>query len=318
MIAALALLLGAGAAGWLIPRRLRRVDLRRRDPLLLIVSWLLSMAGVVLAAATGVLLLLLPGHGGVGSLVAVVHHCWSAARHGSPPEVEALGGLVGVLVLLAVAIRLTVVGIGIRRRRAQATREHLALLRVAARVDGGSPVTLWLPHDSPMAFSLAGRPGVVVATDGLTRRLAPDGVAAVIAHERAHLRGRHHLLVALVDALSAVLPFMPLFRQAPAAIRELTELAADVTAVRTCGAAAVCAALQNVARHSAPGAALAMAASAIDIRLDRLRNPAASPGRLRRATTCGAAGVLAVVVPFLTAAGLLFAAATAACPMTGA
>jgi Zn-dependent protease with chaperone function len=318
MIAALALLLGAGAAGWLIPHRLRRVDLRRHDPLLLIVSWLLSMAGVVLAAATGVLLLLLPGHGGIGSLVAELHHCWSAVQHGSPPEVEALGGLMGGLVLLALAIRLTVIGIGICRRRAQATREHLALLRVAARVDDGSPITLWLPHDSSIAFSLAGRPGVVVVTDGLTRQLAPDAVAAVIAHERAHLRSRHHLLVAIVDALSAVLPLMPLFRQAPAAIRELTELAADVTAVRTCGAAAVRAALQGVARHNAPGAALAMAANAIDIRLDRLRNPAASPGRLRRATTCGAAGTLAVAAPFLTAAGLLVAIATAACPMTGA
>lgn len=315
MIAALALLLGAGAAGWLIPRRLRRVDLRRHDPLLLIVSWLLSMAGVVLAAATGVLLLLLPGHGGVGSLV---HHCWSAVRHGSPPEVEALGGVLGGFLILTVAIRVTVVGTGIRRRRAEATREHLALLRVAARVDHGSPTTLWLPHDTPMAFSLAGRPGVVVATDGLTRRLAPDAVAAVIAHERAHLRGRHHLLVAIVDALSAVLPLVPVFRRAPAAIRELTELAADVVAVRTCGAAAVRAALRGVGRHSAPGAALAMAANAIDVRLDRLRSPSASPGRFRRAAVCCAAGTLAVVVPFLTAAGFLITIATLTCPLTGA
>src|SRR6266498_523341 len=120
MIAALALLLGAGAAGWLIPRQLGRIDLRRRDPLLVIVCWLLSMAGVALAAATGVLLLLLPDHAGTGSLVAVLHHCWAAVQHGSPPQVEELGGLVGVLLLVAGAARLAVVGIRICRHRARA------------------------------------------------------------------------------------------------------------------------------------------------------------------------------------------------------
>jgi Zn-dependent protease with chaperone function len=314
MIAAVALLLGAGLAGWVIPRRLGRMNLRRRDPLLVIVCWLLSMTGFVLAAATGVVLLLLPGHGGIGSLGAVLHHCWSAVQHGSPPRVEEFGGVLGVLSLVAAAVRLAVVGIRICRRRAQAGQDHLAVLRVAARVDEEPPITLWLPHDSPLAFSLAGRPGAVVATDGLTRHLAPDSVAAVLAHERAHLRGRHHLLVAVVDALSAVLPFVPLFRRAPAAIRALCELAADVAAVRSCGAAAVRAALRGVARHDAPGAALAMGGDAIDIRLDRLRSPAVAPGRVRRATACGAVGAAAAMVPFLTAAGLLVAVVMVSCP----
>jgi beta-lactamase regulating signal transducer with metallopeptidase domain len=317
MIAALALLLGASAAGWLIPRRLGRIDLRHRDPLLMIVCWLTSMAGVALAAATGVILLLLPGHGGIGSLVGVLHHCWSAVQHGSPPQVEQLGGMLGVVVLAATAVRLTVVGIRVCRRRVHAGREHLALLRVAAHVDEGSPITLWLPHDSPLAFSVAGHPGAVVATEGLTRHLTAEAVAAVLAHERAHLRGRHHLLIAIVDALSAVLPFVPLFRRAPAVLRELAELAADVAAVRTCGVAAVEAALRGVARHDTPDIALAMAGDAIDTRLARLRHPAAAPGRIRRATTCSAAGTIAALVPFLTAAGLLVAIAMVACPMTG-
>lgn len=317
MIAALAVLLGAGAAGWLIPRQLGRMDLRRRDPLPLIVCWLLSMAGVVLAAAAGVLLLLLPDHAGSGSLLAELHHCWGVVQHGSPPDVEELGGVLGVLILAAAAARLTVIGIRICRRRAHAGREHLALLRVAARVDAGPPITLWLPHDRPLAFSLAGRPGAVVATDGLTRHLGADGVAAVLAHEHAHLRGRHHLLVAIIDALSAVLPFVPLFRQAPAAIRRLTELAADVAAVRSCGAHAVRAALRCISRHDAPGVALAMANNAIDLRLDRLDNPTAvSTGRIRRAATCGVAGTLAAMIPFLTGAGLLIAVAVVACSIT--
>lgn len=318
MIAALALLVGAVAAGWLIPWRLGRMDLRRRDPLPMIVSWLLAMVGVVLAAATGVLLLLLPDHAGSGSLVAELHHCWGAVQHGSPPDVEAFSGVLGGFLLAAAAARLTVIGARICRRRAEAGREHLAVLRVAARVDAGSPMTLWLPHESPLAFSLAGRPGAVVATDGLTRHLTADGVAAVLAHERAHLRGRHHLLVAVVDALSAVLPFVPLFRQAPAAIRKLAELAADVAAVRACGAPAVRAALRSVASHDAPGVALAMGSDAIDIRLDRLQgSAAAAPGRIRRAATCGATGALMAILPLLTGTALLLTVATVACPLIG-
>jgi Zn-dependent protease with chaperone function len=317
MIAALALLTGAGMAGWLIPGWLGGADLRRRDPLVLIVSWLLSMAGVVLAAATGILVLLLPNHGGVGTLVAELHHCWSTGAHGSPPQVEALGGFAGVLVLGATAVRLVVVGRRIWRCRAQAGRQHLALLRMAARVDAGPPMTLWLAHDGPLAFSLAGRPGAVVATEGLTRHLRAECVAAVLEHERAHLCGRHHLLIAVVDAMSAVLPFMPLFRRAPTAIRGLVELAADVAAVRTCGVATVRAALQCVAWHGAPGAALAIADDATDLRMARLHPAVTTPGRIRRATTCGVAGTVATVVPFVTAAGLLLTVAVAACPMTG-
>jgi beta-lactamase regulating signal transducer with metallopeptidase domain len=318
MTVALALLSAAAAAGWWVPRRLGRMDLLRRDPLVLIVCWLLSMAGVALAAVAGVVLLLLPGHGDIGPLLAALHHCWDAVHHGSPPRVEELGGLLGVALLVAAAVRLAVVGTGVYRRRARAGREHLAMLRLAARVDEGQPTTLWMAYDSPLAFSLAGRPGAVVATEGLTRHLPADSVAAVLEHERAHLRGRHHLLIAVVDAVSAVLPFVPLFRAAPAAIRELVELTADVPAVRAYGIAAVQAALLKVARNNAPGDALAMARDAIDIRLARLHGAVAVPGRARRAASCGAAGIIAVTVPFLASAGLLVVIAVVACPMTGA
>jgi hypothetical protein len=92
MIAACALLAGAVAAGWLVPRVLARMDLRRRDPLPLIVAWLVSTAGVLVAAASGVSLLLLPDHGPGPALLTAVHRCWSAIQHGSPPRVEEVRG----------------------------------------------------------------------------------------------------------------------------------------------------------------------------------------------------------------------------------
>ncbi|CAM3372223.1 M56 family metallopeptidase [Kibdelosporangium persicum] len=317
MTVAVALLVSAAMAGWLAPRWLDRADLHRRDPRMLIVAWLMSMAGVAFAAVAGVVLLLIPNHGNVGYFVAALHHCWDAVRHGSPPSVEALGGVVGSAVVAAMAVRLTVIAVRGARKRASRRREHLSVLRLAGRKDNGSPSTLWLAHDEPLAFSMIGRPGVIVATEGLRRHLSAESVAAVLAHERAHLRGRHHLLVATTDALRTALPFVPLFRQAPAAMRELAELAADVAAVRVHGAAAVHAALTTCVSGQAPGVALAMARDAIELRLARLRSAPPAASDLRRAMSCGLAGIAAAAVPLLTAATLLIVMGVATCPIAG-
>jgi Zn-dependent protease with chaperone function len=313
MTAALALLAGALAVGWLVPGVVRRADLRSCDPLLLIVVWLVSIAGVLLSAAAGVVLLLVPSHGPGTTLLAAIHECWSAIQHGSPPRVEELTGLLGVALLLAFAARLVVVFAHGVRRRAHKRREHLAVLRLAARSESGCPDTLWLAHDRPLAFSMAGRPGVVVATEGLVRHLDSTAVEAVFAHERAHLAGRHHLLIAVADALRTAVPFLPLFRQAPQAISELIELSADVAAVRHCGKAAVRSALLMVSGHGAPSASLAMAQHAVDMRMARLRTGPPPPGKIRRMISCGVAGMTAVALPFLLGSGLLVGVALFSC-----
>ncbi|NKQ52878.1 M56 family metallopeptidase [Amycolatopsis sp. K13G38] len=314
MIFAFALLVGAVAAGWTVPRRLWAADLRRHDPAVLIVAWLLSILGVVLAVVTGVVLLLVPSHGDAGALLVAIHHCWRSIQHGSSPASEEFGGVVGVIVLAALTVRLAVVGFRGIRRRARARREHLAALRLAGRFDEGSPATVWLAHERPLAFSLGGRGGVIVATEGLRRHLAGDGVAAVLAHERAHLRGRHHQLLALADALRTAFPVVPLFQQAPAALRELVEIAADVAATRAHGPAAVRAALLCVSGRGAPGRALAMARDAVPLRLARLNRGTRPPGRARRVASCGAAGIAAALVPFAVAGTVVIALAVAACP----
>jgi Zn-dependent protease with chaperone function len=315
--AALALLAGAVIAGWLVPGALRRVDLRRRDPLPLIVAWLVSSAGVLLATASGVLLLLLPDHGLNAPLLAAVHRCWSAIQHGSPPRVEEVAGLVGVALLVAFAARLAVVSVRGFRKRCHKRQENLSVLRLVARPVTDPSDILWLAHDEPLAFSMAGRPGVVVATEGLTRHLDPGAVAAVLAHEKAHLTGRHHLLVAIADAVRATFPFVPLFRQAPAAIRDLVELAADIVAARDCGPAAVHTALLKVTRHDAPSTSLAMAQNAVELRLARLQHDSRPPGGLRRTVSCGLTAVTAAILPFLTGTSLLLGIAIITCSLGG-
>ncbi|SFR24864.1 Zn-dependent protease with chaperone function [Lentzea waywayandensis] len=311
MTVAVSLLIGAALMSWLAPTVLARRVVNGGDPLVAIVAWLTSAAAVALAALGGVVLLLLPNHGFGEPLLAALDNCWSSVQHGTPPSVEAVSGVVGALLLLGLSARLVVGAVGSARRRARRRADQLAVLRIAARRDGE---TLWLEHGEPLAFSLTGRPGVIVATDGLAKQLTAPQVDAVLAHERAHLTGRHHLIVAIGEAMAGAFPFLPLFKLAPGMLRELVELVADAAAVRECGADAVRSALLKVSRHGAPGTALAMSGTSMDVRVERLLDGPAPASRRRQLFSCGLAGLTAMALPVLVAAGAMFAVVTVACP----
>ncbi|GAA0256046.1 M56 family metallopeptidase [Saccharothrix mutabilis subsp. mutabilis] len=304
MTVAAALLLTAALIGLLAPRLLRKLAARDIDPVVSIAAWLASAVGVVVTATLAVALLLIPDHG--THTLRLLHDCWSTLDHGMTPDHEETGGLLGLALLAALLTRLAITSVRAARRRARTRREHLAALHVAARREPGSPSTLWLDHDVPLAFSFAGTPGVVVATEGLHRHLTDDQVTAVLAHERAHLRGRHHLLIAVSEAIATMLPFLPLFRQVPTAVRALVELAADAVAARTCGVDVVRAALVRVSQHGSPGSALAMGRDAVEVRLHRLTLPSRDRSRALNRLTCAATCAAAVTLPVVGAfAGLL-------------
>ena len=150
-------------------------------------------------------------------MLGLIDRCWSAVQHGSPPRVEELAGLLGAALLAAFAVRVVQVSVRGARWRARKRADNLAVLRIARRPAGGPDDVLWLAHEQPLAFSMAGHPGVVVATEGLARHLDRDAVDADVAHERAHLSGRHHQLVAATEALRTALPSEPAapWRSAP-------------------------------------------------------------------------------------------------------
>lgn len=308
MIVALSLLLGCVVVGWLAPRYL----LRLADPLTALIAWLASVVTVILTSAFAMFLLVLPDHGFGPAVMATLHSCWHAVQHGTTPSVETASGVFGILLLAGLLTRLVIVGVRSGRRRAQARQEHLEVLRMAGRREMGAHTTLWLEHDSPLAFSLAGNPGVVVATEGLHHHLAPEQVEAVLTHERAHLDGHHHLLVVFGDVVGATMPFVPLFKRTAEAIRQLVEMAADAVAVRLHGPDAVRAALLGVSGHGAPGTALAMGGDSVQARLTRLERRHV-PGSARRMLSCGLAGLTALALPVVTAAGALMALMALAC-----
>lgn len=86
--------------------------------------------------------------------------------------------------------------------RASLLLRHLAVVRAHTREaaglaihrDGNSQVLL-IEDDAPDAFSVPAAGGAVVITTGLARALPAAELDVVVAHERAHLRYRHHFWV---------------------------------------------------------------------------------------------------------------------------
>ncbi|HEY5832928.1 M48 family metalloprotease, partial [Streptomyces sp.] len=158
-------------------------------------AWLIAASAVVLAgcgvAALGLLAgsgaLMLPPVAALGDFVLPV----VGDQVTVPAACVAAGLLAAVVVALVRTVRRHVV-LAARARRAAAT----------AGTQAGDLTVL--PDPGPDAYALPGRPGRIVVTSGMLRALDPAEREALLAHERAHLAGRHHLfLTALALACAA-------------------------------------------------------------------------------------------------------------------
>ena len=134
-----------------------------------------------------------------------------------------------------------------------------------------------LDAPQPAAYCVPGRPATIVLTSAALAILDADQLTAVLAHERAHLAGRHHLLTGLTRGLAAVFPAVPLFTRGPLEVARLAELRADDAAARRSGRRTLVAALLAMGTGAAvPAAALAATGGATAARVQRLLDP---PGR---------------------------------------
>jgi len=216
-----------------------------------------------------------------------------------------LGVLVSVAALLALlaGARLTRT-LSAMRARAQAHAEAVRL--VGRRTDDSDVVVV--EATEPAAYCVSGRPSVIVVTSAAVSALDGRELAAVLAHERAHLAGRHSLAVTTLRGLAAVFPKLTLMREGASQVPRLLEMCADDASARRHGRAPLLSGLIALCR-AAPAGALAAADVAVLARVERLAAPPAEPAiaRARAALT----SVVAVIVagPFLTvtlaAAGLL-------------
>lgn len=301
---------------WVVPSvlvRLRRLDAR---PRLAIGLWLATSLGAVGALGLAGLLLVLPADPFGQGVAGLLRTCVMALRQALDAPPAALGVPVGLGLLALVAGGL-VAGVAVTARRArQDTRRHQELLTLAGESTPGLPGVVLLEHPAPLAYCLPGRTGPIVVSHTTTARLDPAQLAAVLAHERAHQAGGHHLLIGLAAALQAGFGFLPATRLAVVAVSQLVELAADDAAARAAGRDQVAAALRVLGTTTVPGGALAAAGMMALERIVRLTQPPARPG-VRLPLVGGLLVVVPLAVQLLAlAAPLAQAAGTPVCPLT--
>ena len=111
-----------------------------------------------------------------------------------------------------------------------------------------------------------------------------DEVAAILSHERAHLRARHDLVLEAFTAVHAAFPRFVRSASALDAVQLLVELLADDAAVRAAGRTPLARALVACASGRAPSGALAAGGPSTVLRVRRLsgrrQQPRAVGGRL--------------------------------------
>jgi hypothetical protein len=224
-------------------------------------TWLLTASSVVLAGATGAALGVLAVAGALRvPVVASLGHMSARALRESDPAGSvpvAASAAVILVVALAAAVRATW-----RRGRALVAAGHAA----ACLPPGGFTVVDDEAADAFAVPGLTGRQGRVVVSTGMLAVLDPPQRQALLAHERAHLTGRHHLFLAAAHLAASA---NPLLRPAERAVaytieRWADERAAEVTGDRRAAALAVGKAALAKARRPGDRAAAAGAVLAVD------------------------------------------------------
>lgn len=309
MTLALVLMFGAVLISIAAPRMLGPLAATAVPPGVLLAAWLGSLAGALFLGASAVITLAWPDHAPAETAIEAVVQCLTAVSHAVQPWITETMATIGALGLLALVIRAVVLGRRYAREQARLLDYHRDVLAIVAHSRGDD--VMWLAHPMPMAYSVAGRPGFVVATDGLSHSLTTSERDAVLAHERAHLRGSHHRIVAVCDILSTVFPAVPLFTAAPSAVKTLVELTADQHAARATSAATVRSALTVVSASTLPQPAGTLGLSnETSLRLHKLR----VSGQIRwPRLTYATAAVVSLAMPMLTALVGLATISTAAC-----
>lgn len=122
-------------------------------------------------------------------------------------------------------------------RQRKKHREFVEILAASVQQEHGlsqdvSNRTRILPVEHPLAYCLpAINQPLTVVSQGLLEELTPQELAAVLAHESAHLTQRHDLLRLAFEAWHKAAPWFPATGVAVQEVTELTEIMADDAAL---------------------------------------------------------------------------------------
>ncbi len=187
-----------------------------------------------------------------------------------------------------------------RSRRLQRCARIEGWLGEHRRLPGATLVVL--PTDAVVAYATPGSPPQVVVSRGLADGLGADELDAVVRHQLAHLRNRHHRDLALASVVDTTLGWIPGLRASMAALRLSIERAADEEAAERPGAReAIRRALLKTTETMLGPVPAFTAAFTLLARLDALALPPSDPNLRRRAAVFAPLAGLAAVA----ASGLL-------------
>jgi hypothetical protein len=294
MNSALCLLMYGAVMAWLCPPLLVRVTRSGSSPRLSVAVWISAVVlalGAWFVAGLSLLVEVVSTHAlspvqyCLDMLLALNHLGWA----GHLIIVAASAG--AVVTLVAVLRRLWVTA----RRLWARSSEHAHAARLLGSATSRPGVVL-VQADQPTAYCVAGRPHAIVVTTGAVASLSEQELSAVLAHEQAHLSGRHPQLMMALRALSSSLPRIPLLARASESVAAMLEMCADDRAARQHGRDALLRSLATFAgiTGQTPGGALGIADTAVLARALRLAGPAGRWARLRSAALLSA--VLAALV----------------------
>lgn len=294
--------------GGALIRRARWVD---RAPRLAIGVWQAVTFSSVLAVIFGGLAVIVSMPRLSACVANLTDSCTTAVQnqYATPSGlVMAAGGVLAA----AVGARWAACTVAELFRATAVRRRHHEMLAIVGRYAHGDDVTL-LDDDRPYVYCVAGRRRRIVVSTGARARLDPFQLAAALAHERAHLRQRHHLVLGGSAALARAFPFVPLFATAHDEVARLLELAADDAAGHSTHRLNLAEAMLNLSATPAPAGSLAVTGASTPSRVRRLiagHNPVSVWTRALGVSTA----VAVLAVPSIALAAPAIVAGTGCCP----
>jgi Zn-dependent protease with chaperone function len=259
----------------------------RRSPAAAILLWQALGLASGLAAVGTLIGLAMPA-----STLGVVRSLLRAGALIRAGDLFRLGGMFGAasgIPVTVVAFRLTCLAGGLALLASlcwvlvaasvaalHARRRQRALLTLLAHGDPKVPGALVVDYPTAAAYCLPGLRSQIVVSVGTLELLGRGELAAVLAHERAHLRERHDLVLLPFTALRRAFPKSTTCSDAHRAVALLIEMLADDHALRASLPRELVSALVRFGTAGvcpAPAGALAAGEGEVAARVTRLMQP---------------------------------------------
>ena len=259
----------------------------RRSPAAAILLWQALGLASGLAAVGTLIGLALPAS--TAGVVRSVLRAGALIRAGDVFRLAGMFGADGSTPVIIVAARLTCLAAGLALLASlcwvlvaasaaalQARRRQRALLTLLAHGDPKVPGALVVDYPTAAAYCLPGLRSQIVVSVGTIELLGRGELAAVLAHERAHLRERHDLVLLPFIALLRAFPKSATCTDAHRAVALLIEMLADDHALRARPARELVSALVRFGTAGtcpAPAGTLAAGEGEVAARVTRLMLP---------------------------------------------